>query len=442
VPRPFADASFLLTSACVALFYAAAACGGHANGANPGSASGSSTGGGNSTGLGSGASAGTGSGTPSGGSSGTASGMASGNSSGSASGTGSGSAGGTSGGGAAASGGPSVGCGQAPPAGITSSALTIQTLSVPSCATGPITPDCVSPDFSPGGVGYLKVGQWDFNNRNYGVELPPNYDPTKPYPLILEGGGCVGGPTSDGGGFSAGETNVIRVGLSYVGQCFADGGVGGSMGFGCAPDAASIGICVNTPEVPYVNAVLDDLESHLCVDLDQVFIAGIDSGAFESSTVSCALSERIRGMATVYGGLRINRPACTGPTAAIMVVAGADDTEPIGPLVMDMPFPSAGLSATQVNSDIVAFDSYGSAPMRDELLKRNGCTGTATAVYDPAYSQCVTYTGCPVAYPVVWCELPGLSHLVGNVNYDGTSYVPGTPANPLLWNFLAKLAPL
>jgi len=300
----------------------------------------------------------------------------------------------------------------------------------------------VSPDFSPGGAAYVKSGNWDFNNRNYGLELPTNYDPTTPYPLILEGGGCAGGSMTIGGGFSAGETGAIRVGLSYVGQCFADGGVGGSMHFGCAPDPATVGLCVNTPEVPYINALLDYLEAHLCVDLGRIFIAGIDSGAFEASTVSCALTTRIRGMATVYGGLRNHRPACTGPTPAIMVVGSADDAEPIGPLVMDMPFAPANLSATLVNQDIVTFDSYGSVPMRDELLTRNGCTGTATATYDPTYSECLTYTGCPAESPVVWCELPGVNHLVGNVVYNGVSYVPGTPANPLLWSFLTKLPPL
>jgi hypothetical protein len=123
-------------------------------------------------------------------------------------------------------------------------------------------------------------------------------------------------------------------------------------------------------------------------------------------------------------------------------VGAADDAEPVGPLMMDTPFPAAGLSATTVNQDIVKFDSYGSAPMRDEVLTRNGCTGTATAMYDPTYSQCVTYTGCPAAYPVVWCDLPGVNHLVGNVMYGGMSYVPGTAADPLLWSFLSKLPPI
>jgi hypothetical protein len=330
--------------------------------------------------------------------------------------------------------GPSMGCGMPPPAMVNSLAMKLETISVPSCGTAPITPNCVAPAFSPGGADYLKVQTWDFNNRNYGLELPNNYDPNTPYPVILGGGGCTAGPTSLGGGFRAGEgTSAIRVGLSYVGSCFADGGVGGKTGFGCAVDAAHIADCITTPEVPYVNAVLDYVESHLCVDLGKIYIGGVSSGAWVASTVSCALANRIRGMTTVAGGLRINRPACTGPTAAWMIVDGADNANPIGPMVPNQPLPAAGLTGAQVTSTITFLDSYGSAPMRDELLKRNGCQGTAATMV-PGYPQCMTYTGCPAAYPVVWCFMPGEGH--GGSFYQNVDYGPGA------WKFFSGLPPL
>jgi hypothetical protein len=138
-------------------------------------------------------------------------------------------------------------------------------------------------------------------------------------------------------------------------------------------------------------------------------------------------------MSTTFGGMRIHRPACTGPTAALMLVGADDNSNPIGPLVMDMPLPAVGLSAADVNDDIIFLDSNGSAPMRDELLVRNGCTGTATTMYDTAYPQCVTYTGCPAAYPVVWCDLAGVGHGGGGVTSNGVMYAPAA------WNFLSKL---
>jgi poly(3-hydroxybutyrate) depolymerase len=329
--------------------------------------------------------------------------------------------------------GKSTGCGMAPVKGS-------QNIAVPSCTAGAITPNCISPDFQPGGVGYIKTGNYDFNNREFSIlALPTGYDGTTPYPVILEGGGCTDGPTDNGGGYSAGEgNNAFRIGLAYVakGGCFADGGEWTgepSPGFGCSPDEAHIGICVNNPEVPYVNAVLDYLESHLCVDLGKIFIGGYSSGAWEASTVSCELANRIRGMSTTFGGMRIHRGACTGPSAALMLAGLDDSSNPIGPMVMNMPLTSVGLSATEVNNDILELDSNGSAPMRDELLTRNGCTGTATTMYSAAYPQCMTYTGCPAAFPVVWCPLTGVSHGGGDVVSGGVHYESAA------WDFLSKL---
>ena len=306
-------------------------------------------------------------------------------------------------------------------------------LNVPSCGTGPITPHCVAPAFSPGGAEYVKMQQWDYNNRNLGIQLPTNYDPSKPYPVVIAGGGCSTGQDGIGGGYSAGEKSgdAIRVGISKVGDCFADGGIGGPTGHGCAVDAAHIGDCVNTPEVPYVNAVLDYVEARLCVDRGKIFIGGYSSGAWEAPTVSCALANRIHGMATVSGGLRIHRPACTGPNAAFMIADGADSDNPVGPLMQDQADAASGLNASAVNANIASNDTHGAAPMRDELLTRNGCQGTATTLFDPAYPACVKYTGCPAAYPVVWCLLPGLGH--ANSNYQNVNYGNGA------WALFSKL---
>ena len=120
--------------------------------------------------------------------------------------------------------------------------------------------------------------------------------------------------------------------------------------------------------------------------------------------------------------MRVNRPTCTGPIAALMVAGEADTVNPIGPLAM-------------IDTDL---DSFGSAPGRDDILMRNGCVGTATTMYDPKYPACMQYTGCPAAYPVVWCPLPGAGH--NNSSYNGVNYSPGSVnGDPLMWNFLTKL---
>ncbi|HXK16812.1 MAG TPA: hypothetical protein VNG33_03325 [Polyangiaceae bacterium] len=211
-----------------------------------------------------------------------------------------------------------------------------------------------------GGYTYLK--------RNYFLKLPAGYDGTKPFALTFGGGGCgnTGGDSGRGGGQQASGIPAIQVGLSYVysgGACFEDG-------------------YANTPEVPYFDAVMADISAKYCVNLEKVFVGGYSSGAWEAVTLGLARGGVIRGIATGAGGLRMNRPPPSGiPMAAILLTGQGDGTNPIdGPT--------------------------GSALARDQILMTNKCTGTATMPF-AGDADCVQYTGCPAAFPVVWCTPPG-----------------------------------
>lgn len=220
-------------------------------------------------------------------------------------------------------------------------------------------------------------GTW--TARTYYVRLPVGYDPNKPYPLSIGGGGCgnTDGTSGASGGLAAlpkGQKEAIQIGLNYMypenaGACFADD-------------------YVDTPDLPYFDSLLAQVEEDYCVDRDRVFVDGFSSGAWETYLLGCARAGVVRGIGTAEGGLRLHRPSCSGSGVAAILVAGTNDTEnPIGPLT------------TPKN------DSYGSAPARDDVLARNGCVGTATIPWDPAFPACVKYTGCPPAYPVVWCPI-------------------------------------
>lgn len=340
-------------------------------GSGSAAASGTATGGsGTVAGSGSTASSGEGSGAVMG-ATGSATGTT-GSTAGSGSGGMSGSSGGTSSGAVGVPHGPSMGCNKAP-AGDNSNGFTKHDIAV----TG------VDAAFLPGGKNYGMQGAYDFTHRNYFLKLPTNYDPTKSYPLVVGGGGCgaTDGLSGNGGGlnvFNGNQSVAIQVGLSYVypagaGACFADD----------FPD---------TPDLPYFDAMLAEVESAYCVDTGRVFVAGYSSGAWEAIMLGCARGGVVRGIGTQAGGLRIHGPTCDGQPVSPMLIVGTGDTEnPIGPLT------------TPEN------DSYGSAPARDEFLKQNGCTGTATAPYTgmAADSACVQYTGCPSSAPVVWCPIGG-----------------------------------
>jgi hypothetical protein len=328
--------------------------------------------------------------------------------------------GGTGGGGLSAKGRTgmrSSGCGKEV-MGAASNAFTNHTISIPACApcTVPSCPrNCIAPPFVPGGVNAQTAANGeDFLNRDFTIELPTTYDPSKPSPVFFGADGCGPAPPLKGAGYSVpGENTAIKVGLQQVGSCFADGGVR------CAPDIKNVGACVNGPEIPYFLAVQSWVEANFCVDMGSEFVGGGSSGAWEALLAGCGAASTLRGIYSVAGGLREHRWACNGPIAAFMIASDADTLNPVGPL----------------SSLLVIEDTYGMAPARDEILTQNGCIGKATAPFDPKYPSCVKYTGCPETYPVVWCEFAGGQHdnpTYNNVNYANAvaPFLLGLPPAP------------
>ena len=259
---------------------------------------------------------------------------------------------------------------------------------------------------TPKGADYENSGPYDYTFRPYSVRLPKNYDPNTKYAVTFGGGGCGGNAqdfanSPNGGLQMAPDGTTIQIGLSYVAGCFEDDGV-------------------DNAEVPYFRAVMADIEQKYCFDLSKVFIGGYSSGGWESYQMGCAASDLVRGFGADEGGLRAQHPACKNPVAAVMVAGEADTTNPIGPLDI-----TTGTGKS--------LDSYGSGPSRDEVLMRNGCVGTETKpLADPQYVACKQYTGCPAAYPVVWCALPGEGH--NSSTYMSVQYSPGP-----MWSILGSL---
>jgi polyhydroxybutyrate depolymerase len=316
----------------------------------------------------------------------------------------------------------SPGCGK-PPMGATATTFMNHRISIPACAacTVPNCPkNCIAPPFAPGGRDAQMTANGEtFVDRDYTIELPAGYDPSRPYPVFYGASGCGTMPPLQGAAFSVpGEEGAIKVGLQQVslqsvGNCFADGGIR------CAPNIANVADCVNGPEIPYFLAVMSWVEANFCVDMGKELMGGASSGAWESLLAGCAAANTLRGIYTLAGGLREHRWPCNGPIAAFMIASDVDTNNPVGPLPQLF----------------VIEDSYGMAPARDEVLARNGCVGKATAPYDPKYPACVKYTGCPATYPVVWCEFAGGSHAnptYNNVNYANAvaPFLLGLPPAP------------
>ena len=177
-----------------------------------------------------------------------------------------------------------------------------------------ITVTGVDPAVKPATAG----GSW--TNRVYYLDLPTGYDPSKAYPLLFGGSGCGGALTTNGnnGGFPvlpANNNQAIQIGLSYVwpqggGACFHDG-------------------VANTPDLPYFDSVLKEIEENYCVDRGKVFVGGFSSGGWLAYTLGLARGGIIRGISPAAGGLRpeANRPPASNQPIAALLLTGANDTD-------------------------------------------------------------------------------------------------------------------
>jgi polyhydroxybutyrate depolymerase len=264
--------------------------------------------------------------------------------------------------------GMSAGCGKLPPGNDSSDNYTKHDLVV----TG-VDPQFIADHPSDPG----NNGGYTYTMRNYYVKLPSGYDQNTPYAVTFGGGGCgnTSGDSGKGGGQQASGIAAIQIGMSYVysgGACFEDG-------------------YSNTPEVPYFDAMIAEISANYCVNLEKVFVGGYSSGAWESITLGLARGGVIRGIATGAGGLRMDRPPPSNiPIAAILLTGAGDNTNP-------------------------ADGPTGSQLARDLIMQINGCVGTDSATF-AGDGDCVQYTGCPAAFPVVWCRPPG-GHTGGSAEH-------------------------
>ncbi|HVU52125.1 MAG TPA: hypothetical protein VHL80_15610 [Polyangia bacterium] len=236
-------------------------------------------------------------------------------------------------------------------------------------------------------------------DRTYYVRLPMNYDGTTPNRVVYLGPGCGGNTATDVLRIYANSMNdailVAVIPLAEFGACFDE--------------------TVNSVEYPYFDAVHKKIESSFCVDPTRQFYAGFSTGARLGYMLDCAFPDVLRATASIQGGLP-SLPTCKKNPIAMLTVS--DTTETGNPY-------SQAVQATQ-----------------RVFAQQNGCTGSfvspmppadgmSTKPYDPMATPlmantpvCVTYAGCPAAYPIIFCTTTNAGHI---------TYEPWS--DQALWNF-------
>ena len=193
--------------------------------------------------------------------------------------------------------------------------------------------------------------------RQWWLWLPSNYQASKPYPVVFLFHGC-GSPD-----------NVVPMQNATNDQAILVRGAG--INDGCwdqGPDGV---------DMTFFDQMLEAVSAQRCADTKRIFAVGYSSGSWLVNSLDCRRASKLRGAASVSGGVQSNK--CSGEIARIFI---HDSNDP--------------------NNDI-----SGSLNERKRLIEANHCTMT-TLPDEP--SPCVRYQGCDAGYPIDWCQTMGKLH--------------------------------
>jgi poly(3-hydroxybutyrate) depolymerase len=217
--------------------------------------------------------------------------------------------------------------------------------------------------------------------RDYILELPDDYDSTRPYRLIFgwhpRGGTAEQVANGFGGGFYGlerlAEGSAIFVSPEGIDEGWANPG---------------------GRDIAFLDAMLERFEGELCVDQSRIFSTGFSYGGMMSLAVGCARGNVFRAIAPMSGALYSGCEDGAAPVA-MLGFHGVDDT--VVPL-------ANGVTG------------------RNVFVDRNGCQPEESAV---EVDGCLAFQGCAAGFPVTWCEFDG-----------GHTPAPGS-AQPI-WDFFSQ----
>lgn len=262
------------------------------------------------------------------------------------------------------------------------------------------------------------------SSGEYIIDIPADYDPTKPYRLIFSwhqaygsaNGNAVGQyPANNGPNFDAEN-------YAYFGLHRAAADAGDSAIF-IAPQGIG-----NLPwdydrDVVLFDEVLALVTENLCIDESRVFTTGFSFGAMMSHALSLGRADKLRGAVTMApANYNFTQPEDSADKIAYFSITGMSD----------------GTCPWVSNDSNQTGGKYCSLTHAEE----NGCTipGNITTASGGSNNHvCLDYEGCDEGYPVKVCTFDG-AHTPSSVSNgspgdDGANaFVP-----PLAWEFISQL---
>jgi polyhydroxybutyrate depolymerase len=216
--------------------------------------------------------------------------------------------------------------------------------------------------------------------REYAVRAPllTDYDPDNAYPVVFVFHGANGTNDFESMDFAAdgaaGKNAIFVAPQGILLPGYEDYGLGWDEN-------------CNGYDMPFFDAMLEQVASDFCIDRSLVFAVGFSWGGDMSNSLGCCRGDVVRGVLPASGGemLTGNTGACTDEISAFRITYADNDGA----------YPQEGFQ------EIVEF--YRNA---------HGCSETTVPGPEPLPSnpsgQCKTYQGCEK--PVIECVYPGIGH--------------------------------
>ena len=274
-------------------------------------------------------------------------------------------------------------------------------------------------------------------SRWYYQDVPPAHDGTTPVPLVL-----------DFHGYSEGaDVHLQMSGLTKFGATKGFATLT-PMGTGPVPRWDTT---LGSKDLIFTGEMLDAAEKNLCIDTNRVYVTGLSNGAFMTSAVACAFSDRVAAVAPVAG---VRNIAGCAPKRAVPVVAfhGTADgyvsfDGGLGQKALDLPAPDGSgkkLRDTLTPEQLTQRSAADAIPkIMEAWAKRSGC-GTGTK------EQKIAADVFEVSYA---CQ-PGSEAILYRVEGGGHTW-PGSPfsqsivsivgpttmninADEIMWDFFMK----
>lgn len=274
----------------------------------------------------------------------------------------------------------------------------------------------------------------EYATRWYYENVPTTATGSKPVPLVV-----------DLHGYSEGATvHRLMSALSKLGE--TEGFITVTpQGQGPVPrwDTA----LETSPDIAFIEAMLDQIESERCIDRNRVFVTGLSNGGFMTSALACAAADRFAAAAPVAG---IQTPKGCKPARPVPVVAfhGTDDdfvsyTGGLGDAALNLPAADGSGKRLSDSGGLPKEATAGPSVPRitKAWAKRNGCGTTARSKKVSSDVTRISYSGCRARSDVQLHRITDGGHTWPGSEFSaGVSAIVGRTtmtidANEIMWRF-------